>query len=159
VERIQQTSRRWNDYLKQFAENPQAPASGNDAAASLINLYNVITIRWILANYPTESIMALKGSFKAKRHDIGGHKASLDDVEKCAPRPLLGYRAHAVLVCAARRCSALPTTPSQLDEQIDGAYRSWFARDELNRFLPDHEKPKSPTSSIGSKTTSIKREG
>jgi hypothetical protein len=66
-----------DSYLKQFAEKPQTPASGNDAAASLINLYNATTIRWILANYPTESVMALQNSFNAKRHDIGGRKASL----------------------------------------------------------------------------------
>ena len=52
-----------DSYLKQFAEKPQTPASGNDAAASLINLYNATTISWILANYPTESIMALKIHF------------------------------------------------------------------------------------------------
>ncbi len=132
-----------DSYLKEFAEKPQTPASGNDAAASLINLYNATTIRWILANYPTESIKGLKDSFEAKRHDIGGRKASLDDVENGALRPLLGYRAHAVLVCAARSCPPLQRsayTPSRLDEQIDAAYRSWFARDDLNRFLPDQRK-------------------
>ncbi len=61
-----------DSYLKEFAEKPQIPATGNDAAASLINLYNATTIRWILTNYPTESIMGLKDSFGAKRHDIGG---------------------------------------------------------------------------------------
>src|SRR5690242_748458 len=59
-----------DSYLKEFTEEPQTPASGNDAAASLINLYNATTIRWILTNYPTESIMGLKDSFGAKRHDI-----------------------------------------------------------------------------------------
>jgi hypothetical protein len=132
-----------DDYLKQFAENPQTPASGNDAAASLINLYNATTIRWILANYPTESIKGLKDSFEAKRHDIGGRKASLDDVENGALRPLLGYRTHAVLVCAARSCPPLQRfayTPSQLDEQIDTAYRDWLSRSDLNRFMPDARK-------------------
>jgi len=132
-----------DDYLKQFAENPQTPASGNDAAASLINLYNATTIRWILANYPTESIKGLKDSFEAKRHDIGGRKASLDDVEDGALRPLLGYRTHAVLVCAARSCPPLQRfayTPSQLDEQIDTAYRDWLSRSDLNRFMPDARK-------------------
>jgi len=120
-----------DSYLKQFAEKPQTPASGNDAAASLINLYNATTIRWILTNYPVESIMGLKDSFEAKRHDIGGRKASLDDIEHGTLRPLLGYRAHAVLVCAARSCPPLQRfayTPSQLDAQIDSAYRAWLAQ-------------------------------
>src|ERR1700687_918564 len=41
-----------DSYLKGFAEKQQTRASGNDAAASLINLYNATAIRWILANYP-----------------------------------------------------------------------------------------------------------
>jgi len=132
-----------DSYLKQFAEKPQTPASGNDAAASLINLYNATTIHWILTNYPTESIMGLKDSFGAKRHDIGGRKASLDDIEHGTLRPLLGYRAHAVLVCAARSCPPLQRfayAPSQLDAQIDSAYRAWLAREDLNRFLPNQRK-------------------
>jgi Protein of unknown function, DUF547 len=132
-----------DDYIRQFAENPQTPASGNEAAASLINLYNASTIRWILANYPTESIMGLKDSFGAKRHQIGGKKASLDDIEHGTLRPLLGYRAHAVLVCAARSCPPLQRfayTASEFDEQIDTAYRPWLARDDLNRFLPNQRK-------------------
>jgi Protein of unknown function, DUF547 len=132
-----------DNYLEQFAEKPQTPASGNDAAASLINLYNATTISWILANYPTESIMALPNSFRAKRYDIGGGKVSLDDIENNALRPLLGYRVHAVLVCAARSCPPLQRfayTAPQLDQQIDTVYRAWLARDDLNRFLPDEKE-------------------
>jgi hypothetical protein len=132
-----------DNYLKEFAEKPQIPATGTDAATSLINLYNATTIRWILANYPTESIMELKDSFGEKRHEIGGRKASLDDIEHGTLRPLLGYRAHAVLVCAARSCPPLQRsayTPSELDEQIDTAYRAWLVREDLNRFLPGQNK-------------------
>ncbi len=70
-------------------------------------------------------------------------KASLDDIEHGTLRPLLGYRAHAVLVCAARSCPPLQRfayTAPQLDEQIDTAYGSWLARDDLNRFLSDQQK-------------------
>src|SRR5262245_58387808 len=132
-----------DSYLRQFAEKPQTPASANDAAASLINLYNATCIRWILTNYPVESIMGLKDSFGAKRHDIGGRKASLDDIEHGTLRPLLGYRVHAVLVCAARSCPPLQRfayMPPQLDAQIDSAYRAWLAREDLNRFLPNQQK-------------------
>jgi hypothetical protein len=30
--------------------------------------------------------------------------------------------------------------PSQLDAQIDSAYRAWLAREDLNRFLPNQKK-------------------
>jgi Protein of unknown function, DUF547 len=132
-----------DDYLKQFIGKPETPVSGNDAAASLINLYNAATIRWILTNYPTDSIQALKDSFSAKRHEIGGTEVSLDDIENESLRPLLGYRTHAVLVCAARSCPPLQRfayRAAQLDQQIDAAYQAWLARDDLNHFLPDKKK-------------------
>jgi len=130
-------------YLRQFAEKPPTPAAGNDAAASLINLYNAATIRWILTNYPIESIQSRKDSFTAKRYEVGGSKVSLDDIEKRTLRGLLGYRAHAVLVCAARSCPPLRRfayLPSRLDEQIQSAYRIWLGRPDLNRFLPAEKK-------------------
>ncbi|MBA3352358.1 MAG: DUF547 domain-containing protein [Blastocatellia bacterium] len=132
-----------DSYLKQFAAKPETPATGNDQAASLINLYNASTIRWILTNYPTDSIMALSDSFGAGRHEIGGRKASLNDIEHGSVRPLIGYRGHAVLVCAARSCPPLQRfayTPDQLDGQIDTAYRAWLGREDLNRFLSDKRK-------------------
>lgn len=130
-------------YLAQFAPKPADPATGNDRAAALINLYNATTIRWILANYPTDSIQGLPDSFGTKRHHIGGTKVSLNDIEHGSVRPLLGYRAHAVLVCAARSCPPLQRfahTPDRLDEQIDLAYRAWLGREDLNKFLPVEKK-------------------
>ncbi len=130
-------------YLRQFAAKPETPASGNDEAASLINLYNATTVRWILTNYPADSIMGLSDSFGAKRHEIGGRKASLNDIEHGSARPLLGYRAHAALVCAARSCPPLQRfayTADKVESQIDTAYRAWLAREDLNHFVPEEKK-------------------
>jgi len=129
-------------YLDQFAAKIDTPAQGNAKAAALVNAYNAFTLRWILANYPTESIWQLKDSFPAKRHDVGARKVSLNDVEHGTLRPLIGYRAHAVLVCAARSCPPLQRfayTADNFEEQNDRAYRAWLARDDLNKFSP-HEK-------------------
>ena len=95
------------DYLKQFAQKSDNPAQGNEKAASLVNAYNAFMLRWILSNYPTESVWSLKDSFTAKRNEIGGRKVSFDDIENGALRPLIVYRAHSVLVCAARSCPPL----------------------------------------------------
>ncbi len=135
--------KRLDDYLAQFAETPAAPATGDDQAASLANLYNALTIRWILENYPTQSIQALSDSFGAKRHRVGGKDISLDDIEHATVRPLIGYKAHAALVCAARSCPPLQRfayRPDKLNEQIGTAYRAWLGREDLNRFLPDEKK-------------------
>jgi uncharacterized protein DUF547 len=130
-------------YLDQFAAKIDNLAQGNEKAASLVNAYNAFVLRWILANYPTESIQQLKDSFSGKRNDVGGRKVALDDIEHGTLRPLIGYRAHAVLVCAARSCPPLQRfvyTADNFDEQGDRAYRAWLAREDLNKFLPNEKK-------------------
>lgn len=126
-------------YIAQFGEAGK-PASGNEKYASLINAYNAFVLHWILENYPTESIWALKSSFKEKRHKVGGEMVSLNDIENTVLRPEFGYRTHAVLVCAARSCPPLQQsayTADQLDDQVARAYRNWLGRTDLNEFFPD----------------------
>ncbi len=128
-----------DSYLAQFAAKPATAAAGNDLAASAINAYNAFAIQWIIQNYPTESIQALPGSFSRKAHMVGGTKIALDDVEHGTMRPLLGYRAHAALVCCARSCPPLQRTAytaSGLDGQIDAAYTAWLGREDLNQYDP-----------------------
>jgi hypothetical protein len=132
-----------DNYLKQFADKIDNPAQGNEKAASLINGYNAFVLRWILSAYPTESIWQLKDSFSAKRNEIGGRKVALNDIEHGTLRPLIGYRAHAVLVCAARSCPPLQRfayTADKFEEQDDRAYEAWLAREDLNKFSPGEKK-------------------
>jgi Protein of unknown function, DUF547 len=126
-------------YLEQFAASGNN-ASGNERYASLTNAYNAFVLDWILQNYPTESIWALKNSFKAKRFKVGGEMVALNDIENSALRPEFGYRTHAVLVCAARSCPPLQQSAyraGQLEEQVGRAYRTWLSRPDLNEFLVD----------------------
>jgi len=135
--------KRLDEYLAQFEKTSATSATGDDKAASLINLYNALTVRTILENYPTESIQSLAKPFDAKRLKVGGMDISLDDIEHGTLRPLIGYRAHAVLVCAARSCPPLQRfayREDKLDSQIDTAYLAWLGRDDLNRFLPNEKK-------------------
>jgi hypothetical protein len=132
-----------DNYLKQFATKIDNPAQSNEKAATLVNAYNAFVLRWVLSNYPTESIWQLKDSFFGKRNEIGGRKVSLDDIEHGTLRPLIGYRAHAVLVCAARSCPPLQRfayTADKFDEQVDSAYRVWLGRGDLNKFLPNERE-------------------
>ena len=126
-----------DDYLAQFAASGN-PAKGNERHASLVNAYNGLVLQWILRNYPTESIWTLKGSFKARRHKLGGEMVSLNDIEDGALRPEFGHRAHALLVCAARSCPPLQQsvyTAGTFEDQVARAYRTWLARPDLNEFL------------------------
>lgn len=138
-----------DDYLREFESVPTSKAEGDAKAAALINLYNALVIRYILENYPTNSIMALADPFGEARHTVGGRQISLNDIEHNTLRPQLGYRAHPVLVCAARSCPPLQRdayTASALDSQIDQAFRVWLGRKDLNRFEP--EKNRAMISSI-----------
>jgi uncharacterized protein DUF547 len=132
-----------DEYLRQFAAKTSNAAQGNEKAASLVNAYNGFVLRWIVSNYPTESIWQLKDSFSGKRNEVGDRKVALDDIEHGTLRPLIGYRAHSVLVCAARSCPPLQRfayTADKFDEQDDSAYRAWLSREDLNRFLPNERK-------------------
>jgi Protein of unknown function, DUF547 len=132
-----------DDYLKQFASKIDNPAQGNEKAASLVNAYNAFMLRWILTNYPTESVWSLKDSFTAKRINIGGRTVSFNDIENGALRPSLGYRAHSVLVCAARSCPPLQRSAysaEKFDEQDNHAFHTWLGREDLNRFLPSEKR-------------------
>jgi hypothetical protein len=132
-------------YLEQFEPAPRPPAAGDEKAAALINLYNALTMRWVLQNYPTDSIRALDDSFGKQRHLVGGRKVSLDDIEHGTLRPQTGYRVHAALVCAARSCPPLQRsafTGPKLDTQLDFAFREWLAREDLNQFDPQRRSAK-----------------
>jgi Protein of unknown function, DUF547 len=136
--------KRLDQYLAQFGETSTAtPSTGDDKAASLINLYNALAVRAILEKYPIDSIQSLAKPFDAKRLKVGGEDVSLNDIEHGTLRPLIGYRAHAVLVCAARSCPPLQRFAYRADKlhaQIDAAYLAWLSREDLNRFLPNKKK-------------------
>lgn len=132
-----------NDYLKQFAAPAEPAASGNERAATLANGYNAFVLQWILANYPTDSIWQLKDSFKAKRHAVGGRMVALNDIEHGALRPSIGYRAHAILVCAARSCPPLQRdayAAGSFDAQDAHAFTAWLGRDDMNQFFPKEKR-------------------
>lgn len=130
-------------YLAQFAAEAKPAAEGDDRVASLINLYNALTIDWILTNYPVDSIKATPEPWSAKRHRVGGREVSLDEIEHATLRPLAGYRVHAALVCAARSCPPLRREayrPERLNDQLNDQMRAWLARPDLNQFLPERQR-------------------
>lgn len=130
-------------YIKQFAAKADKGAEGEEEAASLVNAYNAIAVRTILTAYPLESIHETKKPFETKAWMVGGEKVSLNDIENGTLRPMLKYRAHSVLVCAARSCPPLQRSAyqaSSFEEQDDTAYKAWLAREDLNKFMPQAKK-------------------
>lgn len=132
-----------DQYLKQFAAKADKAAEGNEKAASLSNAYNAIVIMGVLNAYPIESIHETRKPFETKGWPIGGATVSLNDIENGTLRPMLKYRAHSVLVCGARSCPPLQRSAykaESFEEQDDAAYRTWLAREDLNKFIPQEKK-------------------
>ena len=127
-------------YLEAFAPEPAEAARGDDKIASLINAYNAFTVQFILENYPTESIRLLDDPFDGKRHLVGGQEISVDDIEHEMLRPLIGWKVHSVVVCAARSCPPLLNRAYFANDwgaKMEERYRVWLAREDLNTYDPD----------------------
>lgn len=137
-----------DSYIRQYSMRRRA-ASGAEQYAGLANLYNALVLQWILQHYPVESIWRTDSPFKERRYVVAGSKVSLDDIENGALRPLVGYKAHAVLVCGARSCPPLPRfayARAIWEKQVDYSFARWLAREDLNQYLP--EKNRAEVSSI-----------
>lgn len=135
-----QDRQKLEDYLSQFAPGDQPKARGDEEIAALINAYNAFTISFILDHFPTESIRALDSPFGADRHPFDGDEVSLDHIEHKLLRPIIGWKAHSVVVCAARSCPPL-LNRAYFAEDWEGKmrerYRAWLAREDLNRYFPE----------------------
>src|ERR1043166_2671724 len=128
-----------DSYIEQLAGPWPKGMTIAEQKAALIDAYNALTVRWILTNYPVESIWRTRHPFNAARHVIDTQKVSLDQIEGRL-RNMGDPRIHAALVCAARSCPPLRREAyeaSQLDSQLDANTRSWLANTHLNEFLPD----------------------
>jgi len=124
-------------YTESFASAKQGIAEGAEAVASLINLYNALTLQSILEVYPVESIREIDDVWSKRRFIVGGEHVSIDDVEHGTLRPLIGWKVHAAVVCAARSCPPLQPfsyKAESLDETLDAANRKWMHRIDMNRF-------------------------
>ncbi len=129
---------RLDAYLQQLKAKWPGGMPLPERKAALINAYNALTVRWILTNYPVESIWRTKHPFTEARHIVNGEQVSLDQVEGQL-RAMGDPRIHAALVCAARSCPPLRREaydPSRIDEQLDDNFRKWLANSRLNEFLP-----------------------
>lgn len=128
-------------YLRELAEPWPGGMSSAATKAALVNAYNALTVRWIVSNYPVESIRRTNDPFKAARHTLDGKRVSLDDVEGRL-RAMQDPRIHAALVCAARSCPPLSReayVAVHIDAQLDANVRRWLADTRLNEFPPDRD--------------------
>ena len=105
----------------------------NDAAfAAWANLYNAVTVRYIVSKYPLDSIKdghLFGGPWKKIMVKAGGRDVSLDDIEHKILRPAFGDpRVHYALNCASFSCPNLMDAawePATLNGALDTAARAY----------------------------------
>ena len=98
-------------------------ASTEEKKAFYINTYNLLVIKGIIEEFPVSSPMNIAGFFDRNKHDVGGEKLTLDDIEKRKLVKTTGdARLHFVLVCAAMSCPRIADfayRPDNLDALLN----------------------------------------
>jgi hypothetical protein len=111
-------------------------ATRTDELCFWINIYNALTIKGILLEYPTDSILDHVRSvgynvWKDLRLYVDGRYVSLDDIEHQILRKMNEPRIHFAIVCASAGCPRLRNEayiPQRLDEQLSDNARQFFSR-------------------------------
>ena len=86
--------------------------NSNESKALLINAYNIFTIKGIVENYPTASVMDVENFFDEKVYHLGSEQVSLNQLEKeILFKRFPDARIHFVLVCGAVSCPPLMNKP------------------------------------------------
>lgn len=113
------------------------PAAKEAQLAYWINVYNALTIRGILREYPTTSIRnhaAKLGGYNIWKDLliwVDGKNYSLDDIEHQILRKMGEPRIHFAIVCASIGCPPLANrayTAKELDNQLATNARRFFAQ-------------------------------
>jgi len=120
-----------DDYLEGMSANDPSTLNRLEQKAFWINLYNAVTVRLIIDNYPLVSITNLGsnitefGPWDDTAVSVNGIDLSLNDIEHRIIRPLYDdYRIHFAVNCASIGCPNLAPTAfsaENLDEQLDEA--------------------------------------
>lgn len=112
------------ELLSQAKEIGVSKSDAKIYQAFLINTYNLLVIDGIVENYPLKSPLDVPGFFDTKKHDVGGEKITLNDIENKLLRANFPKEArfHFVLVCAGLGCPPIIASaymPEMLDTQLE----------------------------------------
>ncbi len=160
-----------NAYCKLLAGNPVLDTwSKEEKMAYWINAYNAFTLKLIVDNYPTKSIMNFDGgkTWDVRRIKLGNQKYSLNNIENDILRPQFkDPRIHFAVNCAAKGCPPLwnhAFTAENLEATLEARTKAfvnnpryneihtndvkiskifeWYAADfgDIKNFLNQHSK-------------------
>lgn len=116
-------------YIARLETVPISRHNRDEQIAYWANLYNAVTVRLILDNYPLPSIRDIRRPWDAKLVTVEGEPLSLNDIEHRIMRPIWNDpRIHYAVNCASIGCPNLlpePFTGTEWDAQFDRAARAY----------------------------------
>lgn len=126
-------------YCQLLSDNPAQDAwSKEEKMAYWINAYNAFTLKLVVDNYPTKSIMNFDGgkTWDVKRVKLGDKKYSLNQIENEILRPQFkDARIHFAINCAAKSCPPLwnrAYTAEKLDSALEARTRAFVNDQNFN---------------------------
>lgn len=126
-------------YCQILTENPVKEDWGREEKlAYWINAYNAFTLKLIVDNYPTKSIMNFDGgkTWDVRRIKLGDKKYSLNQIENDVIRPQFkDPRIHFAVNCAAKSCPPLwnrAYTAENLDSALETRTRAFINDPNFN---------------------------
>jgi hypothetical protein len=134
---------RYINFIKETTKKEFDSWNKKQQTAYLINAYNVLTIEWIIKNYPVESIKDTGSIFSSAWSKkifsiLGGSIKTLDTIEHDVLRKKYkDFRLHAVLNCASYSCPILRSeayVATKLDKQLDEQMRLWLKDSRRNKI-------------------------
>lgn len=130
-------------YCQTLSDHPvQDSWAREEKLAYWLNAYNAFTLKLVVDNYPTKSIMNFDGgkTWDVKRIKLGDKKYSLNNIENDIIRPQFkDPRIHFAVNCAAKSCPPLwnrAYTAENLDSALDARARA-FINDTNYNTLSD----------------------
>jgi hypothetical protein len=131
-------------YLGKLAATPVGELDRAEQKAYWINLYNALTVRTIVENYPVDSIRDIKsgwfsaGPWDLKLISVDGQELSLNDIEHRILRPIWqDNRIHYAVNCASIGCPNLqpqPYTAGNSEQLLDQAAHDYVNSPRGVRF-------------------------
>lgn len=119
-------------YIAQFADADFDAMSRDEQFAAWANLYNAVTVRYVVGKYPIDTIKPWysTGPWKSIKVEAGGETISLDGIEHDVLRVQWSDdpRLHYAINCASYSCPNLRKAPwvaATLDADLDEAARDY----------------------------------
>ena len=133
-------------YIDSLAAMNPTMLTEDEAFAYWINLYNAVTVKVVLDNYPVNSIRDIRtgirpGPWKQELVTVNGAALTLDNIERDI---LMEHwrepRVHYAINCGSMSCPSLalqPYTGSDIDQQLDRAAMAYINSPRGVRFDKD----------------------